>query len=199
MHTYKYNVCIDFRDQTDRSETCFFSHTHFTTELWNQCYGRICMEEWRRCICLDFPHSISCLNLMYWHEPLVLKLPLPPPSLASLHPKAPAKGRFPPALAPLQGLWELKSIWNQLPLGDDNSLQDSLGMKDSRGIDSRLPGVLNRPSPTPTPLLSLRSRSFVPGHFLFSLSSFSPAKSLPSFFMAEIKACDMMASRNALH
>ena len=45
MHTYKYNVCIDFRDQTDRSETCFFSHTHFTTELWNQCYGRICMEE----------------------------------------------------------------------------------------------------------------------------------------------------------
>lgn len=81
----------------------------------------------------------------------------------------------------LQGLLELKSIWNQLPLGDDYSLQDSLGMKDSRGIDSRLPGVLNRPSPTPTPLLSLRSRSFVPGHFLFSLSSFSPAKIAAEF------------------
>ena len=156
-------------------------------------------KNWRRCICLDFPHSISCLNLMYWHEPLVLKLPLPPPSLASLHPKAPAKGRFPPALSPLQGLWELKSIWNQLPLGDDYSLQDSLGMKDSRGIDSRLPGVLNRPSPTPTPLLSLRSRSFqdiFSFHFLLSPPPKSPP---PSFFTAEIKACELMASRNALH
>ena len=100
MHTYKYNVCIDFRDQTDRSETCFFSHTHFTTELWNQCYGRICMEELATLHLPRFPALHFCLNLMYWHEPLVLKLPLPPPSLASLHPKAPAKGRFPPALAP---------------------------------------------------------------------------------------------------